>query len=412
MPVKSISFILIMGALITAGCNNPEPGKEKKGDTAFAKGSFGYDLRFLQSHDAAIVLSDSSGQARIIVSPRYQGKVFTSTASGEEGQSFGWINYKAFDTTPNAHMNAYGGENRIWLGPEGGKYSLFFPKGAKMDFEHWKTPAAFDTEAWELVSQTARQVGMQKTMKLDNYAGSSLQVHAERHISLLPRATIFSVLGLQPDDSVKTVGYETRNSISNAGSFAWNEKTGMPCIWMLDMFNCSERTVIVIPYRRASDSSSKIATTNYFGEIPADRLKHVNGILYFKADGRSRGKLGLDPSRATRFIGSYDASHHILTIAHFDLDTTARYLNQEWNTLRPPFSGDAVNAYNDGPLADGSQMGPFYEIESVSPAALLKPGEALTHQHEVFHFTGPESSLDKIAEAVFHVSLEQIKSAF
>ena len=23
-------------------------------------------------------------------------------------------------------MNAYGGENRLWLGPEGGKYSLFF----------------------------------------------------------------------------------------------------------------------------------------------------------------------------------------------------------------------------------------------------------------------------------------------
>ena len=53
------------------------------------------------------------------------------------------------------------------------------------------------------------------------------------------------------------------------------------------------------------------------------------------------------------------------------------YLNQEWNIIKPPFSGDAVNAYNDGPLADGSQMGPFYEIETVSPAAFLKPGESI-----------------------------------
>jgi len=186
----------------------------------------------------------------------------------------------------------------------------------------------------------------------------------------------------------------------------------MPCIWMLDMFNPSEKTVILVPYRRAKDTVSKIATTNYFGQIPADRLKHHDGLLFFKADGKSRGKMGLDPSRATHFAGSYDAENKILTIAYFDMDSSARYLNQEWKTDRPVFSGDAVNAYNDGPLADGSQMGPFYEIESVSPAALLKPGASLEHVHSVFHFTGPEEQLSKITESVFHISIDQIKAAF
>lgn len=74
--------------------------------------------------------------------------------------------------------------------------------------------------------------------------------------------------------------------------------------------------------------------------------------------------------------------------------------------------GDAVNAYNDGPLADGTQMGPFYEIESVSPAAMLKPGGSLEHVHSVFHFTGPEADLNKITESVFHISIEEIRSAF
>ena len=50
------------------------------------------------------------------------------------------------------------------------------------------------------------------------------------------------------------------------------------------------------------------------------------------------------------------------------METDAAYLNQEWNLDGDPFIGDAVNAYNDGPLEDGSQMGPFYELESVSPA--------------------------------------------
>jgi hypothetical protein len=70
--------------------------------------------------------------------PKYQAKVFTSTPG--DGSSFGWINYKAFDAEPDPHMNAYGGENRIWLGPEGGPFSLFFARGFEMSFANWKIP--------------------------------------------------------------------------------------------------------------------------------------------------------------------------------------------------------------------------------------------------------------------------------
>ena len=50
-----------------------------------------------------------------------------------------------------------------------------------------------------------------------------------------------------------------------------------------------------------------------------------------------------------------------------------------------PYSGDALNSYNDGPLEDGSQMGPFYELETSSPAAALKPGESITHSQITIH---------------------------
>ena len=409
---KCISVIFIVWIMITTGCADHPSGSEEKKDSTFASGTFGYDLSFLKSHDDVIVLSDDKDQSKLIVSPKYQAKVFTSTAGGDSGQSFGWINYKAFAGTPNTHMNAYGGENRIWLGPEGGKYSLFFTRGSKMVFDNWKTPAAFDTEAWNVISKSQGKVSLRKEMSLQNYAGTDLQLVVNRSISLIPRGQLFSILDLSPDDSVQAIGYEAQNTITNSGKFDWNEKTGMPCIWMLDMFKPSENTVILIPYKNASDSASKIATTNYFGEIPPARLKHSHGILFFRADGRNRGKVGLDPGRATRFAGSYDESHQILTIAYFDLDASAKYLNQEWSTVKPSFSGDAVNAYNDGPLADGTQMGPFYEIESVSPAAFLKPGESLLHRHSVFHFTGTQSGLNKITEAVFHISIDQINAAF
>ena len=57
-------------------------------------------------------------------------------------------------------------------------------------------------------------------------------------------------------------------------------------------------------------------------------------------------------------------------------------------------------------------MGPFYEIESVSPAAFLKPGETLSHRHAAYHFTGSEEALNEVAKKLFGVSIEEIKKAF
>ena len=378
-----------------------------KTTTQYQPGSLGYDLQFLQKHDSVILLQ--SGDARVIVSPKYQAKVFTSSATGDEGTSFGWIHYKAFDGPLDPHMNAYGGENRLWLGPEGGKFSLFFPPGAKMEFTNWKTPAAIDTEPWEVTGHTEGSVDLKKDMQLTNYAGIALKLSISRSIAILDRTAINDVLSLSSDTAVRAVGYRTVNTLSNTGDKPWTEATGMPCLWLLDMFNPSPSTVVVIPY---GGDTTKPATTDYFGEIPADRIKYDQNILFFKADGKSRGKLGIHPARSKPVAGSYDTQHQVLTITLFDVDTTARYLNQEWNTTKAPFSGDAVNAYNDGPLADGGQMGPFYELESVSPAAFLSAGQSQVHHHSVFHFTGPDQALDKISQKVLGVSIDKIKAIF
>jgi hypothetical protein len=409
---KLFVCLFVTGVMGMTACNDNTPEENKDPEaTKYEAGSFGYDVQFLQQHDSIIVLQN--GDAHVIVSPKYQAKVFTSTANGMNGKSFGWINYKAFSAPVDAHMNAYGGENRIWLGPEGGKFSLFFPKDSAMVFNNWKTPAAIDTEVWGVTAKSDQSVTMHKDMQLTNYAGTQLSIAADRTVSIVSPQDIASKFQVTFDTSVKVTGYQTVNTITNSGKEAWTEKTGMPCIWMLDMLNPSPQTVIAIPYKTAvANAKSKVATTDYFGEIPADRIKYSNGVLLFKADGKSRGKLGIGPDRAMPVAGSYDAQNKVLTITVFDVDSTGRYLNQEWNTTKPPFSGDAVNAYNDGPLQDGSQMGPFYEIESVSPAAFLQPGQSLKHQHAVFHFTGNEQALDQISRNLLHIPLETMKNAF
>lgn len=394
-------FLIYIMMVLTA-CN-PKPAD-------YSKGSFGYDRKFILSQDPdALVLS--AGDARVLVSPKYQAKVFTSSAAGDQGQSFGWVNYNAFAGEQNAHMNAFGGENRLWLGPEGGAFSLFFKKGDPMEFAHWKTPAAFDTESWAVIAHNPTTVRFSKAIQLVNYAGTTLSVRVGRSIVLLDRRAAGQLLGLEVDASIHIVAYQTINTLTNTGKTAWDEKTGAPCMWLLDMFPPGDQTTIVIPYL-PDTADVRPATTDYFGEIPGDRIKFHDHTLFFKADGKSRGKLGIHPKRAKDIAGSYDAKSGVLTLTLFNIQPDAPYLNQEWGTKKPPFSGDAVNAYNDGPLADGKQLGPFYELESVSPAAFLKPGENQIHHHTVFHFTGPEASLDKICRQTLGISLEQITKTF
>jgi hypothetical protein len=357
------------------------------------------------------VLNTKDGSSIIVISPKYQAKVFTSSANGMSGKSFGWIKYKTFDLpTPDPHMNAYGGEDRLWLGPEGNKFSVFFKAGTKMEIANWHTPPPFDSEAWKLISNSDKKASLFKTTHITNYAGTSLTMNINRDIQILEVADIQKMLDIVMDNKVKSVGFSTVNIITNIGDKAWDKQTGAPCLWNLDMFTPSLKTIIVVPYE--DGASGKVATTDYFGEIGNDRIKYYNGILLFKADGKSRGKLGMPPNRAKNMAGSYDADNNVLTITLFDIDPKATYLNQEWKTSKDPFIGDAVNAYNDGKLADGTQMGPFYEIESVSPAAFLKPNEKLSHKHSIFHFTGDKDELNQIALKTLGISLQDIEAAF
>lgn len=408
MAMKNNPIYSILAIIFLVGCGQVTKKNKKMEKPTYEEGSLGHDREFLEKKDTGLVVL-RSGTATVLVSPKYQAKVFTSSATGDGGKSLGWINYKAFNGVLDPHMNAYGGENRFWLGPEGSKFSLFFKPGEQMVFDHWKTPAPVDSESWKVTERNPKGVLMEKEMSLRNYADTRFDIKVLRNVQILDREEIENLLHIDLGQ-LESVGYRTVNEIVNMGKNAWTEESGAPCIWMLDMFPPSDRTTIVIPFQE--DASGKIATTDYFGEIPADRIEYSDNAIFFKADGKSRGKLGVPPQRAKNVAGSYDATDHILTLTVFDMDKDAVYLNQEWTPDKDPFVGDAINAYNDGPLEDGSQMGPFYEVESVSPAAFLSPGGKMAHNHSVFHFTGNGDQLDAVSKKVLGIRLKEIEEKF
>jgi hypothetical protein len=104
----------------------------------------------------------------------------------------------------------------------------------------------------------------------------------------------------------------------------------------------------------------------------------------------------------------------VLTIIKYSLpDKPHDYVNSLWQIQKYPYKGDVVNAYNDGPLtAETKGMGSFYEMETSSPAADLKPGESLSHLHKTFHFYGDEKELNEISKKILKVSVAEIKNKF
>jgi len=375
------------------------------------------DLAFLKTNTKVVVLSGADGLAQVAVNPDLQGRVMTSTAGGPDGLSFGWINRELLTSgVNNPHINAFGGEDRFWLGPEGGQFSIFFKKGDPFDLDHWWTPPAVNEGAYDIAEQAPDHLRFRKSMRLVNYSGMEFHVAVDREVRVLGAAEA-AALGVPVPAGIKMVAYASDNRITNAGAAAWTKETGLLSVWILGMFNPSPETTIVIPFKSGPEAELGPAVNDaYFGKVPANRLvvKEKDGVLFFSGDGKYRSKIGIAPARVKPFAGSYDAANRVLTIVHLTVpEGAADYVNSMWAIQEKPFAGDVVNSYNDGPSAPGAKpLGPFYELESSSPAAALAPGETMSHVHTTMHFQGPEKALDQIARKVLGVGLEEIEKAF
>lgn len=414
--IKSIYLLLCGGIFfsIFLACS-PKTENTNKMENTFAKGSFGYDREFLkQYYPQLITLKSTDGTAGILLSPELQGRVMTSTLAGEEGRSFGWLNY---DLIKSGEMlkqfNPVGGEERFWLGPEGGQYSIYFKPNQSFDFENWQVPPSIDTEPFNVLEQHDHKVLFQRQIKLQNYADFWFELEVERQIQLLNSSEIENNLDIDMG-SLAVVGYETQNKLTNIGKEDWQQESGLLSVWLLCMMTPSPEVTIVTPIESGPDSALGIKVNdNYFGAIDPDRLKSTENVVFFKADGKSRGKIGFSPQRATGYMGSYDGENNVLSILQMKSPNSQdQYVNSAWEIQEDPFSGDALNAYNDGPLEDGSQMGPFYEMESSSPALALTSGESYTHTQRMYHFSGTKAELNAIALKILKVSLEDISQAF
>lgn len=411
---NALTCALSVALLSSVGCNTT---------STTGSGPFADDVAFMQQHTPIVLLKD--GDAAVAVAPDYQGRVMTSTYDRNEGPSFGWINRPVIEKglmsdeeakgKLEQHIYIFGGEERFWLGPEGGQYALYFEPGDKFEFSDWKTPAAIDTESYKLVKKTATSATFEHEAELMNFSGFVFEMGIERTVTLLDSSAAAELLGVEMPEGVKLVAYETDNRITNIGDKAWKAETGLPSIWILGMYNPSPKTTVVIPFEKGGENQlgPKVNDT-YFGKVPEDYLRVERQKLFFKGDGTRRGKIGISPQRSKGIAGSYDADGQVLNVVTYNVqDAPAGFVNSMWEIQKEPYAGDVINAYNDGsPEPGAAPLGPFYELETSSPAAALKPGETMRHVSRTFHIQGSEADLDPLSRRLLGAKLESIKTAF
>ena len=404
-------------AMFLAGCGLIKESSLRNDDAKLW--SFGQELSFFSKYGVQTVLLEE-GDSIIAVSPEWQARVMTSTFDGVEGGSLGWINRELIVSARKDAASAplsteqIGGEDRFWIGPEGGDLSIFFDDPSKMTVEHWRAPKALSSEPWNFVGKNKTQAKFEKEAEFRNVKGKSIRVKAEREISLINKTQASEILGIEIPESVKLVAFQSFNKLTNTGNVPWSPDNGMANISVQSCFNANRKVKVFMPYRQGDSSKlGNIVRDNFYQPTLSgdSRLLIESEYIRFIADGRNLSGIGVPPKRSEGIIISFDAENVILTVILYIKPSGDRsYLSSGWRRGASTFDGDAISLFNNGPLSTTSApANPYYEVSTYSPALALESGKSQFHIQRVFHFGGSEYDLGLIAYKLTGISIGQLR---
>ncbi|MGC6431338.1 MAG: DUF6786 family protein [Jejuia sp.] len=349
------------------------------------------DLEILRINESAIAISGA-----------YQGRVFTSTASGFDGSSYGYINWKRFeDGTFDTTISKLGGESRLWFGPEFGKYSIFFDPDDERRVENMKISPDLNFQKFNLLEKDSLSVTYGGKMNIRNHFGTIFNIEAKRKITLLTKPEVEQDLGLPINNDMAYVGFSTESAIKNIGE-AWDKDKGLLCIWDLGALLTTLDNMVFIPLQKNTDS-----LTGYFTPVTPERLKIKNNVAYYKADAMGLNKIGVKPELTTNIMGSYSKEKQLLNIVKFTFENDSLYVNSLPNNKKP-YAGDVTNIFNGEVNQALDRNWPFYEFETSSSAKELDSLETMHHKQTMYHFQGNPKKINEIAQKVLGVDLENI----
>ncbi len=407
---KTLTYCLLAGAgLFISACGLLEDSiAEKSASNAW---EFGLDLAFLEKYADCIVLGED--ESFVAVSPKLQARVMTSTLSGDDGYSMGWINRNLIASgEKESHGNLYGGEDRFWIGPEGTDHSVFFEKDALFVPDNWKIPQDISSKPWKVKSKNRHQASFEKEISLKNAKGENIKILASREITYITKENAKIILDTEIPETVKMVAFQSVNKITNKGEKPWGEKSGLINLAVVSTFHANKSTYAFLPFNQGSPKDIGSIITDMYNESPiGDRLSVAGDFVRMRMDGSKLGEIFMNPKRTRNILGAYDSDQNLLTIITFvPPPAPAKYIAPYWRRTNDMLDGDAVSIFNNGPANhDTFYADKFFKTSTFSPALALEPQKSQLHIQRTFHFKGSEYELEKIAQKLLGVSMKQLR---
>ena len=391
-PIEArLGATLALGALALPAAAQTGPPRP---DAVFAR-----DVQFLKDFADAVVL-EAPGGGKVVVSPKLSGRVMTSAFSDNE-PGFGLVNREAITRPPVARgFSNYGGEDRLWLAPEGGPYGLFFDPGAKQELANWYVPPAMDGGVRTPTGQDAASISFHERIALKNVEGVAFDLTIDRKVEALAKDELEKVLGAALPEGAKFVAFRTTNKVTNEAKVAL-PADALVAPWVLGQFRPSPKTTVLLPYQGAEGVIKK----DYFGVVPPDRLALVpegdGGVARFKGDAQLRSKIGVSAAGALGWLGAWDAQHKVLTLVNHSLPPAGAVVPDcNWTVPNPRAkSGDVATSYNHG------EEPRFFELESIGPALGAAPKSSVTQFQTTIHLAAEPAALAEIAKRLLRATL-------
>ncbi|MBD0404535.1 DUF6786 family protein [Flammeovirga sp. EKP202] len=368
----------------------------------YAEATFGSDVQFLKKYiDDLIILGE--GSHLVAISPKYQGRVFTSTTSGYSGRSIGYFDKKLIASPVGLKkLSKIGGESRMWFGPEVGDFSIFFPPNVERSGENMQISLDLDTLTFNTDKTTFYQSISSNLMVIDNAFGTRFNVKTERKIVFNKKYFIEKKLDIQIPEKVSFVSFSATTTLENLDNHQWKKETGLLPIWEIGCMHPSNNQWAIVP----SKSIDLDTVTNYFSP-QKDRVFLKSGVAFYKTDAKYLNKMGMPKEDIKPIMGSYSPEFNLLNIVTYSFSNDSLYVSSDWESSKN-YKGDVMNIFNGEVNPELDRNYPFFEFESFSAAKELKPNEKLRHVQSIYHFEGGKDDLDLICKKVLGVELSQL----
>ena len=349
------------------------------------------------------VLQNHRKGKKVLVAPSLVGRVMGTTLAGDRGEILGWINVPAIEKgMVDPVFNNFGGEERFWFAPEGGQFGLNLG-GHVSGWQYYQVQDAFNTQPFRVLKAETNLLTMSSRMKLINARRARFDFEVTRTVRILDDCPY--TLGY--DNKVDFVGFETVNISRHAAKTPVPRAHGALAMFCLTQFLAHPRLVIIVPFRPGSARLlGPPVRKDYWkdfcahGALPRHRYHIDKCFALMKGDGKLRGKFGVGRRRAVPRLASLDLDTNELIIVDCDFYPELEYVGSYWRRMQNPYDGDALSVSYEGP-DDAGRSGQSYELETLSPALLLQPGQALSHRNRIYHLFGPAAAINQICRRYF-----------